>query len=168
MKKGTFFTVLCFLIWFNSFGQKERFIYQPRLIQCSIRTGLVNGSVNLEYRLTPKSIVSVDFGIGIVHLHSNYYNKYNENYSEYNNYFEDALNFWREWWAPYTSVQAKRIISSRRSIKYKSSPYANTFNYYGLQLKYNGHGWRDWMDNDPRFPFRETYQFAAFLEGKWN
>ena len=159
----TIFTVLYFLISMRLFGQKERLVYQPRLLSTSIRVGLVNSSLNLEYRLNPKTVSSIDFGIGIVHLQSNYYNKYNENYSEYNEHFEDALNFWREWWSPYTSIQAKRIISSRSSTKYGSFPYANTFTYYGLQLKYNGHGLRDWIDNDPKFPFRETYQFAALL-----
>lgn len=163
MKKATFFTFFWFLISLGSFAQKERFVYQPRLVEVSIRAGLVNGSLNLEYRLNPKMIASVDFGIGIVHLHSNYYNKYNENYNEYNKYFEDALNFWREWWSPYTFIQARRIISSRSSTKYESSPYANTFTYYGLQLKYNGHGLKNWIDNDPKFPFRETYQFAGLL-----
>lgn len=163
MKKTTIFTVLCFLISLGSFGQKERFVYQPRLFNVSIRAGLVNSSLNIEYRLNPKTIASVDFGVGIVHLHSNYYNKYNENYNEYNKYFEDALNFWREWWSPYTSIQARRTISSRSSTKYESSPYANTFTYYGLQLKYNGPGLKNWIDNDPKFPFRETYQFAALL-----
>ncbi len=163
MKMTTIFTVLYFSISLRLFGQKERFVYQPRLLSTSIRVGLVNSSLNLEYRLNPKTVSSIDFGIGIVHLHSNYYNKYNENYSEYNEHFEDELNFWREWWSPYTSIQAKRIISSRSSTKYESFPYANTFTYYGLQLKYNGHGLRDWIDNDPKFPFRETYQFAALL-----
>ncbi len=163
MKKTTSFTILCFFISFGSFAQKERFIYQPRFIQASIRAGLVNGSLNLEYRLNPKTIASVDFGVGIVHLHSNYYNKFNENYSEYYEYFENSLNFWREWWSPYTSIQARRIISSRSSTKYESSPYANTFTYYGLQLKYNGRGLKDWIDNDPLTPYRETYQLAALF-----
>ena len=163
MKKAIFFTVLGFFISFGSFAQKERFIYQPRLVQASMRAGLVNGSVNLEYRLNAKTIASVDFGLGIVHLHSNYYNKFNENYSEYNRNFGDFLNFWREWWSPYTSIQARRIISGRSSTKYESSPYANTFTYYGLQLKYNGRGLKDWIDNDPKAPFRETYQFAALF-----
>jgi hypothetical protein len=159
----TLFTIACFLISFSSFAQKERFNYQPRLMQASIRAGLVNGSVNLEYRLNPKTIASVDFGVGIVHFRSNFYNRFNENYSEYDKHFDNFLNFYREWWSPYTSIQARRIISSRSRIKYESSPFANTFTYYGLQLKYNGHGLKDWIDNDPKFPFRETYQFAALL-----
>ena len=163
MKKVTSLTIFCFFISFGSFAQKERFIYQPRFIQASIRAGLVNGSLNLEYRLNPKTIASVDFGVGIVHLRSNYYNKFNENYSEYNEYFDDFLNFWREWWSPYSSIQARRIISSRSSTKYESSPYANTFTYYGLQLKYNGRGLKNWIDNDPMVPYRETYQFAALF-----
>ena len=163
MKKTTLFTITCFLISFSSFAQKERFNYQPRLMQASIRAGLVNGSVNLEYRLNPKTIASVDFGIGIVHFRSNYYNKFNENYSESDMYFDNFLNFYREWWSPYASFQARRIISSRSRIKYESSPFANTFTYCGLQLKYNGHGLKDWIDNDPIFPFRETYQFAALF-----
>ena len=163
MKKTTLFTITCFLISFSSFAQKERFNYQPRLLQASIRAGLVNGSLNLEYRLNPKTIASVDFGVGIVHLHSNYYNRFNENYSEYDKYFDNFLNFYREWWSPYTSIQARRIISSRSKIQYESSPFANTFTYYGVQLKYNGHGLKDWIDNNPKFPFRETYQFAALL-----
>ena len=163
MKKMAFFTFLGFLISLGSFAQKERFTYQPRLAEVSMRAGLVNGSLNLEYRLNPKMIASVDFGIGIVHLHSRYYNKFNENYTEYNEHFEDALNFWREWWSPYTSIQVRRIISGRSKIKFESSPYSNTFTYYGLQLKYNGHGLKDWIDNDPKFPFRETYQFAGLL-----
>jgi hypothetical protein len=163
MIKTSIFIVLCFLISLKLFGQKERFVYQPRLLTSSIKIGLVNSSLNLEYRLNPKTISSIDFGIGIVRLHSNYYNKYNENYGEYNKYFDDFLNFWREWWSPYTSIQAKRIISSLSSTNYESAPYANTFTYYGLQLKYNGHGLRGWIDNDSNFPFRETYQFAALL-----
>jgi hypothetical protein len=93
MKKTTSFTILCFFISFGSFAQKERFNYQPRLIQASIRAGLVNGSLNLEYRINPKIIASVDFDVGIINLHSNYYNKFNENYTEYNKYFENSLNF---------------------------------------------------------------------------
>lgn len=163
MKKMTSFAILCFFVSIGSFAQKERFVYQPRLFQASLRAGLVNGSLNLEYRLTPKFIASVDFGVGIVHLHTNYYNKFNENYSGYNEHAGDFLNFWREWWSPYTSIQAKRIISSRSHTKYESSPYANTFTYYGLQLKYNGHGLKNWIDNDPKYPFRETYQLAALF-----
>ena len=163
MKKTTIFTVLCFLISLSSFGQKERFVYQPRLLNASVRAGLVNSSLNLECRLRQKTIASIDFGVGIVHLHSNYYNKFNKNYGESNKYFDNSLNFWREWWSPYTSIQVRQIISSRSRIKYESSPYANTFTYYGFQLKYNGQGLKDWIDNDPMFPFRETYQFAALL-----
>ncbi len=163
MRKTTSFTILFFFISLGSIAQKERFTYQPRFIQASIRAGLVNGSLNLEYRLNPKTIASVDFGVGIVHLHSNYYNKFNENYSESNEYFENPLNFWREWWSPYTSIQARRIISSRSRKKYESAPYANTFTYYGLQLKYNGRGLKDWIDNDPKYPYRETYQFALMF-----
>ena len=163
MKKTAFLTILFLFISFGSFAQKERFTYEPRLFQTSIRIGLVNTSVNLEYRLSPKTMASVDFGIGIVHLKSNYYNRFNKNYSEYDKYYDNFLNFGREWWSPYTSVQIKRIISSRSRIKYESSPYANTSTYYGIQLKYNGSGWKDWIDNNPMAPYRETYQFAALF-----
>jgi hypothetical protein len=163
MKRATSISLLCFFISFGSFAQKERLIYQPRLIQASIRIGLVNSSLNLEYRLSSKTMASVDFGLGMVHLRSNYYNRFNENYNEYNKYYDNFLNFGWEWWCPYTSVQIRRIINSRSRIKYESTPYANTFTYYGFQLKYNARGLKEWTNNDPMDTFRETYQFAALF-----
>lgn len=163
MKQTASLTLLCLLISFGSFAQKERLIYQPRLFQTSIRIGLVNSSLNLEYRLSPKTMASVDFGLGLVHLQSNYYNRFNENYNEYDKYYDNFLNFGWEWWCPYTSVQIRRIISSQSNIRYESMPYTNTFTYYGFQLKYNGRELKDWMNDDVMAGFRETYQFAALF-----
>lgn len=163
MKHTIFLTLLCFLISLGSFAQKDPLIYQPRLIQTSIRIGLVNTSVNLDYRLSSKTMASVDFGLGIVRLQSNYYNRFNENFNEYNKYYDNFLNFGWEWWCPYTSVQIKRIINSRSRIKYESTPYANTFTYYAFQLKCNGRELKEWMNNDPMTAFRETYQFAVLF-----
>lgn len=161
MKHTIFLILLCFLLSFGSYAQKERLIYQPRSIQASVRIGFVNTSLNLDYRLNSKTMASVDFGLGMVHLQSNYYNRFNENYNEYNKYYDNFLNFGWEWWCPYTSFQIKRIISSRSRIKYESTPYANTFTYYGFQLKCNGRELKEWMNNDQITAFRETYQFAV-------
>jgi hypothetical protein len=163
MKQTAYLIPLLLLTSFGSFAQKERLIYQPRLFQTSIRIGLVNSSLNLEYRLSSKTMASVDFGLGLVHLRSNYYNKFNENYNEYNEYYDNFLNFGREWWCPYTSVQIRQIISSRSRIRYESIPFANTFTYYGLQLKYNVRELKNWMHGDAMDGFRETYQFAALF-----
>ncbi|MCW3075329.1 MAG: hypothetical protein JWP69_2398 [Flaviaesturariibacter sp.] len=163
MKHATSLTLLCFFISYASFAQKERSTYQPRLFQASLRVGLVNSSLNLDYRLSSKTMASVDFGLGRVHFRSNYYNRFNENYNEYNEYYDNFLNFGREWWCPYTSVQIRRIIDSRSKIKYESMPYANTFAYYGFQLKYNAPELKEWMKNEPTAAFRETYQFMGLF-----
>lgn len=163
MKQTASFTLLYLLISFGSFAQKERLTYEPRLLQTSIRIGLVNSSLNLEYRLSPKTMASVDFGLGLVYLQSNYYKRFNENYTEYDEYYDNSLNFGWEWWSPYTSVQIKRIISSRSRIRYESTPYANTFTYYGLQLKYNSRELKGWRNDHVMAGFRETYQFAALF-----
>lgn len=163
MKQVTYIPILCLLISLSSVAQKESFIYQPRVFQTSIRIGLVNTSLNAEYRLNPKTIALVDFGLGFVYLQSNHYNRFNEEYNKYNEYYDNFLNLGWSWWCPYSSVQIRRIIRSRSHVKYTSSPYANTFTYYGIQVKYNGRELKNWMKADSVSALRETYQFAAFF-----
>ena len=163
MKQTASLTLLCLFFSFGSIAQKERFDYQPALIQSSIRIGLINSSLNLEYKLSPKIMASADLGVGLVHLESKYYNRFNENYDEYDKDFGNGLNFGREWWSPYTSVQIKRMIGNRSRIKYEQTPYANTFTYYGIQLKYNGREFKNSENRESMDRFRETYQFAALL-----
>ena len=108
-------------------------------------------------------MASIDLGAGLVYLQSRFYNRFNENYHEYDKDFGKGLNFGREWWSPYTSVQIKRIIGSRSRINYESAPYANTFTYYGIQLKLNGREFKKSVHDGSMDRFRETYQFAALL-----
>lgn len=103
-------------------------------------------------------MLSLDLGIEFVRLVSNYYYKYNYNYHEYNKDFGSGMNLGREWWSPYASVLIQRVISNRSKIAYSSSPFANTFSYVGVQLKFNTPGKDEAGQTDPSFRFRETYQ----------
>lgn len=156
-------TLFCILISFSSFSQKTITKYQPHLLQASIRAGLVNISLNAEYRINPKTTASIDLGYGLVRLQSNYYNKFNKNYSQYNEYFDNFLNFGVEWESVYSSFQVKRIINSKSKIKYDSSPHANTFTYYGIQLKLNAPENRDGIIDGIATPYRETYQLGGMF-----
>lgn len=163
MKNTAFITIISLIISLGSFAQKEGFDYQPRLFQTSIRMGFINSSMNLEYRINPKTMASADFGLGLVHLQSHYYDRFNNNYDGYDTHYDNFLNFGREWWSPYSSIQIRRIFDNRSRIKYDSAPYANTFTYYGIQLKYNGREWKQLKNDNKISSFRETYQFAAMF-----
>jgi hypothetical protein len=163
MKHFVPISVLFIFISFHSFSQKSISKYKPHLLQASIRAGLINTSLNMEYRLNRKTTASIDLGYGVVYLQSNYYNKFNKNYNEYDKYFSDFLNLGQNWNSPYTSLQLKRIINSKSKIKYTSNQFANTFTYYGIQLKFNGQEGKDGIVNGIYTPFRETYQFGAMF-----
>lgn len=163
MKKAAFITILFIFRSFGTFAQKESFIHQPRLMQGSIRIGLVNSSLNVDYRLDPRTMASIDVGIGLVHFISNHYNKFNENYAAYDEHNDNFLNFGPSWFALYSSLQLRRIISSTSRIKSESAPFANTFTYYGAQLKYNAHEIGHSHNGNPAYALRETYQFSALL-----
>ncbi|HTO16927.1 MAG TPA: hypothetical protein VLZ83_14255 [Edaphocola sp.] len=147
----------------NCFAQSEKYEYTPKLFQSSLRIGLVNASLNGAYRLNPNTILSLDLGLGLTALLSNYYNKYNYNYTEYDKKTPEWLNLGHYWWSAYSSLQVKYILSSNSKIKYTKSPYANTYYYTGLQLKGNTPS-VDYQ-TDPYNRFRETYQ-ATILVGR--
>jgi hypothetical protein len=156
-------TVFCILISFSSFSQKTVTNYKPHFLQASIRAGLINTSLNVEHRVNSKTTASIDLGYGFVRLQSHYYNKFNKNYSQYDKYFENFLNLGIEWESIYSSIQIKRIINSKSKIKYNSSPYANTFTYYGIQLKFNAPENRNGIIDGIATPYRETYQFGGLF-----
>jgi hypothetical protein len=145
------------------FGQSERFQHTPKLFQVGLRIGFINASLNAAYKLNNKTVLSADFGIGMVRVYSRYYNKYNYNYPYYDKRFGTDWNFGREWWSPYTSVQLKRVLSSRSKIEYTSSPFANTFFYMGIQLKFNAPSIGSVDKSNLTDRFQETYQTALLI-----
>ncbi|HTO16926.1 MAG TPA: hypothetical protein VLZ83_14250 [Edaphocola sp.] len=169
--KSVFFSFALTLIgsfsFQNCFAQSEKYEYTPKLFQSSLRIGLFNMSLNGEYRLNPKIMLSVDLGVGALNLRSNYCNKYNYNYAEYNektnnSYYLDLGG--ATWISPYSSLQVKYILDSRSKTKYSKSPYANTFSYLGLQFKGNAPSILN-EDQNVKNNYRESYE-ALFIIGR--
>lgn len=146
-----------------AFGQKERFQYEPRHMQLGLRVGNVNAGLNLEYRVTKRVMASVDAGVNYVTLQTHFYNRFNRDEANYDEDYGSFLNLGWEWWAFYTSLQLKGIFGSNSHFKYNAAPYANTFFYYGLQLKYNGPQYHDWSHDFTMAHFRETYRMALLF-----
>lgn len=157
--------LIAVLISSVSFAQKIKSRYEPWFMQFSLRAGLLNFCVTGEFKLSPKLNLGVDMGYGFNFLMAEgEYDKYNRNYANYYIRRSTLLDFGDAWWSWYTSLNLRRTFGNKTKIIYNNA-YANTFGYYGLQLKCT-----TWQTNEPVSGkqvnrYRETYRLS-FIVGR--
>jgi|GEM_PF-3427019 len=152
------------LMHVDVFAQKRiRSSYEQRLMQVSLRAGLLNCSLTGELKLFPKLNLSVDAGYCLNFLSTEEsVNQFNRNYMEYYMKRYSFFNVGDFWWSGYASLNLRGVFGNKSKIAY-NTPQANTFGYYGLQLKGT-----TWQTNPPRSghkvdQYRETYRLAFII-----
>lgn len=91
---------------------------------------------------------------------NNYTNKFNQNYREYYKKEDDFMNAGEIWDCVYISGTLRFLWNQNSKIAYRNAPKANTFAYYGIQVRYNTGEISKPPEGNEALRFRETYRFT--------
>lgn len=168
MNKYRYWFLIAFLLTVlqTSAQWTSRNPYEQRKFQLGVHVGTLNYGLDANFKLIDRLSLAVESGWALVYLNTGTeVNKFNHNYSQYNQSVSNILDLGYLYQVVYSDVSLRYLFGQNSRVVYNSAPYANTFGYLAARFRINSAQTNRSFDGGgvELSKFRETYLLSLLV-----